>query len=443
MSDNTGFRSGVKNITNDRKSRLMLIGAGVLIIGGAIFAFSPSAQNSVSSSLRGPGNMGPNPPGGATASPVYTTTVKDSDSTRARENPTGTLPTPLYNGDTQRVPNLFPGEEETGRTPAPRVEPTPVAAPPSLTIPSAEPAKPAEPVQVAQPAQPAAPPAPVPVTYLPMDRDLINAMQAQMKNILGRKINPSETVYLYTQETGGQNRPVSASSGSTSSGTSVSGIQVPAGSGTPVSSGVQTASAQTTLQRPSRFSAPAPGTILYSRLIGKVNSDVPGPVIAEISQGPLHGARLLGSFQFTEQGVIIQFNTMTIPFTDDGLERTEVVPIKAVAVDAENLGTSMATSIDRRILERIAFGFATSFIQGLGQAVAQAGSTTTVLPSGGVTYGLKNLNTTEQLLSAGGNAAGTAGRIIDQTYGNRRTTIVVDADTPFGLLFLGNGNGNQ
>ncbi len=113
-----------------------------------------------------------------------------------------------------------------------------------------------------------------------------------------------------------------------------------------------------------------------------------------------------------------------------------------MAVDSANLGAAMATSIDRRILERVALGFATAFMQGLGTAIAASGASTTVLPGGSVSVTTPTLNTTQQLLIAGGGAAGNTARIIEQTYGRRRTTIVVEADTPFGLLFLDQQSGN-
>lgn len=194
--------------------------------------------------------------------------------------------------------------------------------------------------------------------------------------------------------------------------------------------------------RRSRFRVPAPGTILYSEVKSRVNSDTPGPVLGEIQQGPFAGARLLGTFAFSERGVVITFNTMSVPYRDDnGEEQVEVMPIRAVAVDSANLGTAMATDIDRHLLERIAVAAGTSFMQGLGQAVAQSGATAVVSPYG-TTVTNPLLSGSHQMLMAGGAAAGAVGQIAQQYYGNRRTTVTVDASTPFGLLFLSNNGTN-
>jgi len=186
----------------------------------------------------------------------------------------------------------------------------------------------------------------------------------------------------------------------------------------------------------SRFTPPNPGTILYARLVGRVNSDVPGPVIGEILQGPFTGARLLGNFRFTERGVILQFSSMAVPYREEGEDKSETVPIGAVAVDTQHLGTAMATDIDRHIVERVALAFGTAFISGVGRAIGQGGATVT--QGFGVretTY--PQLDATQQLWVGAGEAANAVGRVAESIWGNRRTTITVDAGTPFGLLFLG------
>jgi hypothetical protein len=130
----------------------------------------------------------------------------------------------------------------------------------------------------------------------------------------------------------------------------------------------------------------------------------------------------------------MQFRTMTIPPRNGQPPR--VLQIEAVAVDTDTLGSSMATSVNRRELERIALAFGTAFMRGLGQAVAQSGS---IISQGltGIVVQNPNLDTRRQLLVGAGAAAGAAGDVIQDIYGNRPPTIIVEAGTPFGLLFLG------
>ncbi len=186
------------------------------------------------------------------------------------------------------------------------------------------------------------------------------------------------------------------------------------------------------------YSQPAAGTILYSQLLGRVDSDDPGPVIAEILQGPLTGARLIGAFSTGKDGVIIKFTTMTVPYTDEnGATQTQTLMINALAVDQTHLGDGMATYVNNHVLARVGLAFATSFAQGFGQALESTGSTTIQSGTGAIATTNPTLNTRQELAIAGGTAAGNAGQIINQIYGNMPPTIIVDQGTPFGLLFLG------
>ena len=200
--------------------------------------------------------------------------------------------------------------------------------------------------------------------------------------------------------------------------------------------GSAAAPVQAAAARAPRFRVPAAGTILYARLVGKVNSDVPGPVVGEVLQGPFSGSRILGSFAPSEEGVVMTFATMTVPYAEDGEQKSEVVPIKAVAVDSANLGSSMATDIDRHLFQKVVLSAATAFLQGFGQAIGTSGTTTVIDTNGASMTSNPAKSATQELWQAGGSAAGKTGQIVDQTWGNRKTTITVDADTPFGLLFL-------
>lgn len=431
-----GMGGNLKAIRDDRKSRLMLAGAGLVIFGALVYAFMPSSEGMGSAAL-------PNAPatdaapGGTVVSPRYAEALRTADQQRveaAQNVPIGrgaaALPTPVFQGLGDRLPSVFGPREETGRDPpaAMSVEPVrPQPEPPAQAL--------------VAPAQAPAQPPPVVV-----DPSAVQAMQEQMRRMLSAQVRPAETQFWLRGDQqqlahGSVSGPAPAMTARSSAPTAAVS---PALHGGPAG-GAQLASASPAggTQAPQRLASPAPGTILYARLVGRVNSDVPGPVIGEVLQGPLSGARLLGQFQFSERGVIINFTSMTLGVRDaDGSERTETARIRAVAVDSANLGAAMATSIDRRILERVALGFATAFMQGLGTAIAASGASTTVLPGGSVSVTTPTLNTTQQLLIAGGGAAGNTARIIEQTYGRRRTTIVVEADTPFGLLFLDQQSGN-
>lgn len=180
---------------------------------------------------------------------------------------------------------------------------------------------------------------------------------------------------------------------------------------------------------------PLAGTILYGEMLNRANSDAPGPVLARILQGPLTGATLIGEFQVGQDALVITFNRMKIE-DPKGRDQGRVVEINAVAVDTRYIGTALATKVNRHLFQKIAFAASTAFLQGLGQAIANSGTTTTINPIGGVTQTTPELDFNEQLLVAGGAAAGQTGRVLNDIYGNRPTTVIVDMGTPIGLLFL-------
>lgn len=191
------------------------------------------------------------------------------------------------------------------------------------------------------------------------------------------------------------------------------------------------------------FKLPATGTVIGARLLGEVNSDKPGPVLGEVEQGAFSGARILGSFQFGEKGVMIKFNSMTIPYQDDnGADQSETVNIDCIAVDHKHLGTAMATSINHHAIERIGAQFGASFLQGLGQAAAQSGSTAYMSPYGGTTVSNSNMSMNQEMMMAIGQGASQAGSVFQEMFGNQRTTIKVAQGTQFGLLFVNGQNNN-
>lgn len=186
----------------------------------------------------------------------------------------------------------------------------------------------------------------------------------------------------------------------------------------------------------SKIKLPLAGTILYAQLVGRANSDHPGPVIAKVLQGEYTGATLIGSFAVAQNALVINFDRMTVEKTRDGEEINETVPLKAVAVDTKYIGTGLATSVDRHLFEKLSIAAATSFAQTFGQAVTQKGQTSTNYANGASTNTAANLNTNEELLSAGGSAIGSAGQIMQSEFGQRPTTVIVDGGTPLGVLFL-------
>ncbi len=184
---------------------------------------------------------------------------------------------------------------------------------------------------------------------------------------------------------------------------------------------------------------PLAGTIIYAELIGEANSDAQGPILAQVLQGPLSGARLIGSFGAQRDTLILKFSTLSLGTSADGDEIQKTVGINAVGVDSTTVGTGIATDVDHHFLTNVGFTAAAAFAQGFGSALSQSGSSV----SQGA-YGYTVTNATRSLsqnLRIAGATAGAAGsQAIVQAYGNRPTTITIAAGTPIGILFLPNGN---
>jgi len=428
-------KRGLARILADKKSRNILIGTGVLsgVVLGYVFLLRTPETAPPSRAITAPEI--PSVPGTAPVSPAYLERQAEADrraSEEARQRGGSALPTPIAQSQTTRLPTSLSLTEEQPRdapperpqrnTPAADVPPPPPVTRQAVPQPVAQTATGAGQRQMQ--AQPQ------------MDPQLMNAMATQMRQMMGAPAAP--TTVFYTQATQGDGRGgnEAGAGGARQSALQAANAPREAALNAALARQPQAGAGAAGGDNASRFTPPNPGTILYARLVGRVNSDVPGPVIGEILQGPFTGARLLGSFRFTERGVILQFSSMAVPYREEGEDKSETVPIGAVAVDTQHLGTAMATDIDRHIVERVALAFGTAFMTGVGRAIGQGGAT--VSQSFGIretTY--PQLDTTQQLWVGAGEAANAVGRVAESIWGNRRTTITVDAGTPFGLLFLG------
>jgi intracellular multiplication protein IcmE len=171
------------------------------------------------------------------------------------------------------------------------------------------------------------------------------------------------------------------------------------------------------------------GSIEYAQLVTEANTDVPGPVLAEIATGPLKGARLIGSFDSTERYITLNFNTIVL----DGVD----YPITAVAIDPQTTLPGMATDIDRRYFKRVVLPMAAEFITGFTQAVADSGRTSVTITGDTVTESTSNTNLDrDQEVASGIAAAGEEfADILDDEADDIEPLLRIRAGTPIGVLF--------
>lgn len=179
------------------------------------------------------------------------------------------------------------------------------------------------------------------------------------------------------------------------------------------------------------------GDIIFAVLSTTVNSDYPGPVLATVVSGPLKGSKLIGAvsqgptLEGTEgpETVMLKFTQINVP----GKPTTGT--INSVAIDPDTAYTVMADEVDHHYLLRYGTLFASSFLEGVGDAVQQAGSTTSVDAFGGVTTVNGALGTMDEIIVGLGEVGSSLGEEIDG-YFDRPPTVYVYAGTSMGILLL-------
>jgi intracellular multiplication protein IcmE len=396
---NSGMVDRLKSVI-DSPSKKMLAVVGVAMAGAVVYAMLPAeppkpAHSTVAGIPRGTETV----QGGTPLTPEYTKNLSSADKTRidtARQQGGVAMPTVRVQPQTAERPVLLP--DPIKEPPQPPVVDTP--KPPVI-----------EQVPVVTPAQIQQVPIVAPVQQVQSPQD-IQKLGDVMNHIVRRPAAVADVQFMYDQK----NRELAAAAATTPQSA-------------PVMSGGQTA-------KGSKVTLPLAGTILYANLVGRANSDAPGPVVAKILQGKYAGATLIGSFTTGRDALVIKFTKMTVGTTPDGEEINETVQIDAVAVDTKHIGTPLATSVDRHLLEKLGIGLGAAFAQGFGNAVAQSNTSSVLRPDGSYTTTSTGLDTKQQLLSASGHALSSAGNILMDEFGRRPTTIIVDSGTPIGILFI-------
>lgn len=177
------------------------------------------------------------------------------------------------------------------------------------------------------------------------------------------------------------------------------------------------------------------GTVLFGVLDTAVNSDYPdSPVMVTIVEGRYKGAKLLGKLVATK-GVTGQMDRIALNFSKMNMDEWPASKsINAFAIDPDTARSVMASSVDYHYLQRFGAMFATSFLQGYGNAILTSGSTQTT--------GIFGTSSVHPNLSPGqkiGAALGQVGQTIGAAtanYINRPPTVRVDSGVGLGILFM-------
>ena len=176
------------------------------------------------------------------------------------------------------------------------------------------------------------------------------------------------------------------------------------------------------------------GDVLFAVIDTSVNTDEPGPILATIVSGPLKGSKLIGTFNLpaNAEKMVISFNSMSVP----GAPKT--LSISAFAIDPETARTALSSETDHHYLSRYGALFASTFLEGFGNAFQSADTSITIGGEGGVQnttiqngIGRSTLENAVIGLATVGKAWGQYA----QQGINRKPTIEVYSGTGVGILF--------
>lgn len=171
------------------------------------------------------------------------------------------------------------------------------------------------------------------------------------------------------------------------------------------------------------------GTILYGETLTSSSSDLPGPVLVQVTNGPFKGGRLVGKFQTVEavDRMVVEFTSMTLP---DGTS----VAVSAYAVDGVSAETAVASDVNRRYISRYAPVLAAAFITGYAGAAAQPEQQVVELGDGNTV--ITGTSTSEQNLYAGLAAAGQAVGADLLRTAPKGPEVILRSGWPVGIMFV-------
>ena len=155
------------------------------------------------------------------------------------------------------------------------------------------------------------------------------------------------------------------------------------------------------------------GTIMFAVLETSLNSDEPSPILATIVDGPFKGSRLVGQFQRVDKKVVLSFNTMNIP------DQPQSIQVSAVAIDPDTARTALASNVDSHYFQRFGLLFASEFLSGLGEAIQQSGSVTSI-STAGISVSTTSKTTGQEALMALGKVGDRAAEVLAPYFGAAR-----------------------
>ena len=170
------------------------------------------------------------------------------------------------------------------------------------------------------------------------------------------------------------------------------------------------------------------GTVNYAQLLVEANSDVPGPILAEVMSGPFAGARVIGAFQVTRDYLILHFTKLTYHRKDYGID--------ALALDPNTTLGGLVTEKDNRYFTRLLLPAAAGFLEGFGNALSSSSGTVVSTNGGVVVFQQSKQGLKDGLYRGLSDSATAAGSFFREEAASIKPLIRVATGTPMGLFFV-------
>ncbi len=117
------------------------------------------------------------------------------------------------------------------------------------------------------------------------------------------------------------------------------------------------------------------GSIAYAQLLTELNSDIQGPVLAQMLSGPFAGGRIIGKIEVKDEYMVINFTRI--------VKDTVSYKMNGVALDENTTLAGQATDVDHHYFVRVILPAAAKFIEGYGSSVSQTSTTVSQTAGGG------------------------------------------------------------
>ena len=172
---------------------------------------------------------------------------------------------------------------------------------------------------------------------------------------------------------------------------------------------------------------------MFAVLQTSIDSDDTGtPIMAKIVTGRLKGAKLMGSFTRIRTHLVMRFTLLNDP------NYPKSIAINSYAIDPDTARTALSGSVNEHYLQRYGTLFASSFLEGIGDAFQSSTNGMSVWHIGGATIPVivKNPpNATQAALIGLGKVGSKVGQNMSNIV-NRAPTVKISSGTGVGILIM-------